>query len=293
MPFGPKAARFNETLLSSFQSLPSPAKTKLEDYSLVYMSPSVIPTFFPTARVWEYNTTRVDWRKEHNLHLGPEDADVAPILRSLAPLSFLLQLLPSSLSDSFKKHKKKKNKRPAPPPPPRHSSPYSPSRSNTYLTPLGYTQYYLNLTRANLHLGYGPGLTGKRLLEERGKNGRREYPTWEVEYCTFSAEILARNLLDKPEEPLIPLELLPNRVRKTLESLRPPPESAARKAKEGKKDDLSKLMRSIRESGIVPYELPDLTLKEWVSLGRTLGKDKKAWKGYLERIAVSTGRESW
>lgn len=65
-----------------------------------------------------------------------------------------------------RKHRKKKKPVPRLP---RYASPHSPSRTNRYLTPLGYTQYYLPL---NQH----------------------QNPNWTIEYITYPAEHIKKHL---------------------------------------------------------------------------------------------------
>lgn len=56
-----------DMLHTAYSSLHSDKKTKLGDYSIVSTNPSVIPTYLPTMRVWQYNVTREEgggWRQE-------------------------------------------------------------------------------------------------------------------------------------------------------------------------------------------------------------------------------------
>ncbi|KAJ5179033.1 hypothetical protein N7492_002243 [Penicillium capsulatum] len=101
-----------------------------ERYSVSMVSPSLVPNYFPTLRVIEYNTT--------GLHDGPSrlmdvDKDV----------------LPDPLVDAEKKKKKKKKPSFEKPQPPSPSSPPGPAYSNQALTWLRYTQFFANLTRSN------------------------------------------------------------------------------------------------------------------------------------------------
>ncbi|KAJ5628125.1 hypothetical protein N7490_010353 [Penicillium lividum] len=126
-----------------------------ERYSVSLVSPSVVPNYFPTLRVIEYNIT------------GLANA-------------FEAQPMDSSLADSDDRQsspeiqkKKKKDKKKQPdfkvPDAPSPASPPGPAYSNQPLTWLGYTQYFANLTQINLEFASGE------------KNTHIEF---EVEYST-------------------------------------------------------------------------------------------------------------
>lgn len=91
-----------------------------ERYAVSLVSPSVVPNYYPTLRVFEYNITGLEdsltWAQAGNL----------------------------SQPDAVVSKKKNKFKIPEPPSP---AAPPGPAYSNQPLTLLGYTQYYANLTR--------------------------------------------------------------------------------------------------------------------------------------------------
>ncbi|CAG8734459.1 16457_t:CDS:2, partial [Funneliformis mosseae] len=90
-----------------------------KEYAVININPSIIPTFFPALRIFDYNTTE----------LTNEDYEV-------------------NLAEKSKKDYLN-----------------SPAHVNTFLTPLGYTQYFMNLTHANLY----PNITPEYIIE---------YTTW-------------------------------------------------------------------------------------------------------------------
>lgn len=101
-----------------------------ERYSVSLVSPSLVPNYFPTLRVIEYNTSGL--------------VDDAPGLTD-----FDEDDLDNSSVGIEKKKKKKKRpdfKKPEPPSP---TSPPGPAYSNQALTWLRYTQFFANLTRIN------------------------------------------------------------------------------------------------------------------------------------------------
>ncbi|KAG8533493.1 uncharacterized protein KY384_002278 [Bacidia gigantensis] len=121
-----------------------------ERYSVSLVSASVVPNYFPTMRIIEYNTT--------GLELHPSTEYAASINE---PAEAELDD-DSDASDgeddqpSLTKHKKKHKKRPKkkkptfvlPSPPPSSSTP-GPAYSPQPLTWLSYKQYFANLTRIN------------------------------------------------------------------------------------------------------------------------------------------------
>ncbi|KAI4210787.1 MAG: hypothetical protein LQ351_006369 [Letrouitia transgressa] len=95
-----------------------------ERYSVSLVTASVVPNYFPTMRLFEYNITGLD-----------------------SSISFATSALKTSNPKEEKHHKKKyKFKLPFPP---SKSSPPGPAYSQQPLTLLGYTQYYANLTHLN------------------------------------------------------------------------------------------------------------------------------------------------
>ncbi|CAI2169929.1 19577_t:CDS:2 [Funneliformis geosporum] len=107
--------KYMNKLLKHYRKIPLTREVEKE-YAVININPSVIPTFFPALRIFDYNITE----------LANEDHEV----------------------NSTKKSKKD-----------------SPSQVNTFLTPLGYTQYFINLTHANLY----PNITPEYIIE---------YTTW-------------------------------------------------------------------------------------------------------------------
>lgn len=150
-----------------------------ERYQLALVSPSIVPNYFPTLRVFEYNITgledAVPWADYHDrLPMVDEpDLDTLPTDDVQDPLvdaspSEDAQLELRSVSDSDveadkkkkgKKDKKKKKKGKGGgkskdpnlvvPKPPDKSSPPGPAYSPQPLTLMSYTQYFANLTHIN------------------------------------------------------------------------------------------------------------------------------------------------
>lgn len=317
-------------LREDYQDLPGPKKIKERDFAIVNVNPSVIPTYLPAVRVWMYNVTGEAW-KQNSEDLEEDDEEEEEEERSEAlstlyrswtststssylqsflslssstttPASYFLNLWDATIPDPFKskkdkKNKKKKKKKKAPKPKPRHSSPLSPSRTNRFLSPLGYTQYYLDLERANLNDGFGPDSSrftmGKNNNKTEEKRKERPSPQFEIEYMTFGAEKLAREILGcGDQESSIPRELLPPRILLALDMLDRdlvPGKELDERELERKVVELAKILKEEKEGELVPYGFEDLTIGSWIKLARRLGEDKQEWKGYKRRMYVSSG----
>jgi len=117
-----------------------------ERYSASLVGPSVVPNYFPTLRVFEYNVTGLDF------NASPEFAKAK--FHDTQESGFPGSGETSAGKDPENKKKKKspkKHKKPKAiiPHPPSKSSPPGPAYSPQPLTWLSYTQYYANLTRIN------------------------------------------------------------------------------------------------------------------------------------------------
>ncbi|KAN0059805.1 Endopolyphosphatase [Thecaphora frezii] len=164
-----------------FSSLPGKARTNEDYYSVFLVAPSIIPTYYPSIRVYTYNTSEADRYNgvfEDARRLAAEGAslDAADGANDEADgnddddddkgeddeeegrLSLLGSFETASRhhhrpipdKDRKKKHKKKhggKKKRKT-----RHASPNSPSRTNTYLSLLGYSQWVMDIDAQNEHV---------------------------------------------------------------------------------------------------------------------------------------------
>ncbi|OIW35540.1 hypothetical protein CONLIGDRAFT_651543 [Coniochaeta ligniaria NRRL 30616] len=165
-----------------------------ERYQLSLVGPSIVPNYFPTLRVVEYNIS------------GLENAAVwSSAIKSISDASPIeedeernLELRDLSEVEASKKgdkkqgrkkkhHKKPKDKKPKDPnlvipQPPAETSPPGPAYSPQPLTLTGYTQYFANLTHINNDLTPDDG--GDENTEpKKSKPKPREF-VFEVEYRT-------------------------------------------------------------------------------------------------------------
>jgi endopolyphosphatase len=138
-----------------------------ERYQLSFVSPSIVPNYFPTIRVFEYNITGlenaktwVDWTRDRDDDNGDSER-VAPLGDEEDPEKSLeLRDIEPEFDIEGKKHKKKKGKKGKKekkpkdpyliiPDPPAKTTPPGPGYSPQPLTLTGYIQYFANLTYIN------------------------------------------------------------------------------------------------------------------------------------------------
>lgn len=152
------ASDYLQSLRQEFASLPDISKSKhdedtknkiggewAERFMVAHVGPSVVPNYFPTLRVFEYNTT------------GLFEGEITGYRTADAEIQ--------------KKKKKKKDPKIQLPDGPSETAPPGPAYSNQPLTFLGYTQYFLNLTKHAQH---------------REENVKVEY---EIEYDTRTDDV--------------------------------------------------------------------------------------------------------
>jgi endopolyphosphatase len=123
-----------------------------ERYSLSLVSPSLVPNFFPTLRVVEYNITGLETlsMQDDFIYTGDADGDFADV-STVGSTSLEAQRPAVGIEKKKKKQKEKDTKPPnfKIPDPPSSTAPPGPAYSNQPFTLLAYTQYFANLTRIN------------------------------------------------------------------------------------------------------------------------------------------------
>ena len=112
-----------------------------ERYSVSLVSPSVVPNYFPTLRVVEYNVSGLDTALAKTPNRGPSSKTSCNGNHEKANQDGDLR------SQRSHHHSKKPDFKV--PKPPSKSSPPGPAYSPQTFSLLGYTQYYANLTRIN------------------------------------------------------------------------------------------------------------------------------------------------
>ncbi|CAK7567217.1 MAG: Endopolyphosphatase [Sporothrix epigloea] len=173
---------------------PKLSKKFSERYQLAFVSPSIVPNYFPTLRVVEYNIT------------GLKDADVWVDGPSAVPVltdDYSLSAVKNSDSEGIgkdKKHKKDPNLR-VPDGPAKTAAP-GPAYSPQPLTLRGYTQYFANLTHIHNELTLtGAEKGGDQVESDKWREGdystkkpKKKAPKpkpfeYTVEYSTFTDKI--------------------------------------------------------------------------------------------------------
>ncbi|TVY50126.1 Endopolyphosphatase [Lachnellula occidentalis] len=183
-----------------------------ERYSLTNVGPSVVPNYFPTLRVIEYNITGLDQVAKASTEKLDWPADDCDFMDDEDNYSDFNEAADDDLSiaktqrTEGKKHKKKKHKKkPNPdllvPSPPSKSSPPGPAYSPQTLTMLGYTQYFANLTFLNNVDFIDSDVSEDNIDAEKwrggkhkGKHPKHKIPDpkpfqYQVEYDTFTDPI--------------------------------------------------------------------------------------------------------
>lgn len=164
-----------------------------ERYSVSLVSPSLIPNYFPSLRVIEYNVTGLDniatWAEAMAVVSSSGTPDSGPREHSSAADSH--PLIEPEITDQGKSPKLK-----VPKPPSSTTSP-GPAYSNQPLTWLSYTQYFANLTRLNEGVSPSSASSGKTHAKENHDPGmmkeelkRAAVPfEFEIEYSTKHDDI--------------------------------------------------------------------------------------------------------
>jgi endopolyphosphatase len=144
-----------------------------ERYSVSLVSPSLVPNFFPSLRVIDYNVTGLDdvaHGADASTHAADDTTSGLDHAEIDTPETGDDSLTPPEIQKKKGKGKKKKPKFKVPEPP-SSTAPPGPAYSNQAFTWLGYTQYFSNLTKLHEQLA----------TSEQGDNPRIDY---EIEYTT-------------------------------------------------------------------------------------------------------------
>ncbi|KAG0042552.1 Endopolyphosphatase [Gryganskiella cystojenkinii] len=123
-----------------------PKKAKINDYAIALVGPSVVPTYNPSLRVYSYQLAiekgepEIPDVPEDGIEDGGDDYEDDDD-------EFIVDLDDLHQDAGGKKKKKKKPKKPRKPRRPANPAPAPPI---SFGFPLNYTQYWVNLTQANL-----------------------------------------------------------------------------------------------------------------------------------------------
>jgi len=170
-----------------------------ERFQVTHVGPSLVPNYFPTLRVIEYNITGLDtsitWASVQSKAFTNEKRALGVESRSVLDNE-------ESIANKKKDKKKKELKNPnlIIPSPPTKKSPPGPAYSPQTLTMLGYTQYFANLTHINNDKFLEPDPEEEFVVnrwregKHKGKQPEDKMPhpkafKYQVEYDTFTDPI--------------------------------------------------------------------------------------------------------
>ncbi|KAJ9103657.1 hypothetical protein QFC19_004232 [Naganishia cerealis] len=269
-----------QALFKDFSEMPKINKMKMEDYTVINVSPSVIPTYLPGIRVYNYNVTGLKLDKD-GFAEGEEKYDET-VASNEGNLPETQGRRTGHRHNSKKKKKKNKDncsksehedqphckfRRKE-----RYFSAESPSRANTLFTPLGYTQFYLPDVDKQTHAP----------------------PKWSIEYSTYSPDGLLKGGIngtdgDAQGRQPVPWHLLPG-YRKFIERLPVVSEGSSEAAVEAsrKEDDQddenphTKFKDGLKK--ITPYHMEDLTIPSYVDFAKKLTSQKRLWKRFASAM---------
>ncbi|KAI0638216.1 Metallo-dependent phosphatase-like protein [Trametes polyzona] len=230
-----KKKELYKLLLQEFADLPSANALNHDNYAVVNVAPSVIPTYLPSFRIYAYNTTGELYRAGQ---LGDAEAQPGPSRSLKTVVGDLCE--EEEYENTWRCNLDQ----------PWHSNPDAPSRTNRLWTPLGYAQY---------------------TLRDMDTADEEHAPKFKLEYLTFPVAALhpppeseaAADATDTDDSARsegkgkgkkkdkfwypIPRRQLPRLLRN----------STIEKSKK-----------------FAPYELEDLTIPSWTALAQRLGRAK-------------------
>jgi len=178
----------DKVLLRDFSELPE--DVDYGDYSVINVSPSVVPAYFPSFRIFNYNVSaeafegameRKERRRRGEAFRRPPPHGHRKPDRGKPREE---QCKKDQFKDSWRCHYSKENW---------HSDPEAPSRKNGLMSPLGYAQYY---------------------LPDLGNASETYTPEWELEYMTYGLSAFEKKKKGTDESPeVIPKSNIPKALR--------------------------------------------------------------------------------
>lgn len=243
-------------------------------------------TYLPAVRVWTYNASRPESATET---LAPhvdanyvEDTDVAADgvedgydvddvydvddaydvdnANDMDTNNTSIATSPSADTQGRSHRRPERGRKKHTPRPPPHVSPTSPSRSNRYLSLLGYSQWVLDLNKHN---------------ELHGEQSAAKTVEYRLEYTTYDAhtlwdDYLSTATVSHTHRP-VPKKLLDR-------------ELALRRAKQPRSSGARKIKLDKRIKHLTDYGLPSVTITSLLELARALAADDKLWARFVRRI---------
>lgn len=255
-------------MLQEFADLPGAQGLNHDNYAVVNVAPSVVPTYLPSFRIYAYNTTGSLYTAGQLGNATGQPGGSSASLKSRVGALCTEKAYENTWRCNLEQ--------------PWHSNAESPSRTNRLWTPLGYAQVCVSV---EAHLcGVGAGTARIWLIYSilpqytlRGMDDadERHPPKFKLEYLTF------------PVAALHPPEA--EGAADATDTAEPASDSADASEGKGKEKKGAKfwhpiprrhLPRLLRNSTIgkskkfAPYGLEDLTIPSWTALGQRLGRTK-------------------
>ncbi|WFD32573.1 endopolyphosphatase [Malassezia sp. CBS 17886] len=313
--------KIEEDLRHDYESLPGSARTEMDYYGVFNVGPSIVPTYLPSVRVWTYNTTLPhDNRPTLHAAHGPSDAELQELLDFVAfdscpdgarrapecdwadeggggtrGKNAPTVATPAVATPAVEKKQRRKHSRPTRKHRrelrklPRYASETSPSRMNTYLTPLGYSQWVLDLDRENAAY--------ERVLEQEGPQAAAGLGVhFQLEYATYKRETLWHEFLDArdglrgrtPARRELPSQHhVPVPKHLLLHCLKMLGLQSPFKCRGGTCRFTHKI------EALSDTDLPDMTLRSVLDHARSLVLSKKNWKRFVRRMYSNSIKEQW
>lgn len=277
-----------DDLRHDYESLPGNARTDMQYYGVFYEAPSVVPTYKPSVRVWTYNTTMARMRPALSQNVQDERLLLEYVAFDACDNAFDCEWLGEEDVDVYgkgRRHRRPKRRhRRRHARLPRYASEEAPSRMNTFLTPLGYSQWTLDLTKTNALYN--------RVLKSNGPSAAaRVVPNYTLEYTTYDAATLWYPYIDEEA----PQDIVSSQRQNELLGHHyvpvPKPLLDAHLAQHNLRTPFvcrkssCKVAKSLKP--LTMYSLPDMTLQSVMDLARRLAVDRKMWTVYVERLYTS------
>ena len=332
-------------LKQDYSTLPGKGRTNQDMYSVFYIAPSVIPTYYPSIRLWTYNTTEEaryasvtelldstpseDQEQQDTSEVDQDEDDTDDDLDHdqadvqgppFGSLSRHHHRPTPPERRKGRKHKKKKRK-----PLPRHASPNSPSRTNTYLSLLGYSQWVMDIDEQNKAIEHILDPRIDDVLDRASASAERQEDkkkhknkhtsdndkdkerkkrqdqadkvqvSYRLEYVTYTPDVLWAEFdpTATASPGPVPKHLLEQELHRAgLQS----PFLTSHVSDDTQDEQVHHLTRKKRSAKLAKplrkftdYSLPSVTITNMMDLARRLMVDKKLWKRFKKRIYSESG----
>ncbi len=264
-------------LKQDYSTLPGKGRTDEDLYSVFFIAPSIIPTYYPSIRLWTYNTTEgarytasttTTTQDDGIDEVDEEDDDVDLDEEDEAIVDVRSRHHHRPVPPKKRRGKKGKKRRRA-----RHASAASPSRTNTYLSLLGYSQWVMDIDAQNDAI--------ERILKQHGDDEKRRKHAeavdvdYRLEYATYPASVLWADFAPSSGytgPAAVPKALLQKELAR------------AGVEEPWSKGKLAKPLRRMSE-----YALESVSVRTMMDLARRLMVDKKLWRRFVRRIYSESG----